>query len=56
MPEDFVDRERENPGGLHKKASGENEADEDFFLWGQSVYLVTRLLCKSCVFNILSDT
>ena len=40
---DYIQAERDNPGGLHRLPTSEG-TDDNYFLWGQSVYLVMKLL------------
>lgn len=47
---DYIQAERDNPGGLHRLATNEGTED-NFFLWGQSVYLVMKVLSKKKYVN-----
>lgn len=52
MPADFVELEK-NPG--HQKLFSSNSGhDGKFFLWGQAVYIIAKLLGKEAE-EILSD-
>lgn len=45
MPHDFVELEKKNPGSQRRFPSN-NGRDGKFFLWGQAVYIIAKLLGK----------
>ena len=45
VQKDDLERERANPGSQTRVSSSDNDED-NIFLWGQSVYLISQLLCK----------
>ena len=46
VPQRLVREEKQCPGSQNRVSSGENEEDSNYFLWGQSVYIVMRVLSK----------
>lgn len=45
MPADFVELEKKNPGS-QKRFPSNSGRDGKFFLWGQAVYIIAKLLGK----------
>lgn len=45
MPADFVELEKKNPGS-QKRFPSNSGCDGKFFLWGQAVYIIAKLLGK----------
>jgi len=45
VPADFVELEKKNPGS-QKRFPSNNGRDGKFFLWGQAVYIIAKLLGK----------
>ncbi|XP_025892326.1 phosphorylase b kinase regulatory subunit beta isoform X4 [Nothoprocta perdicaria] len=48
VPADFVDLEKKNPGS-QKRFPSNNGRDGKFFLWGQAVYIIAKLLADKLV-------
>ena len=46
VPESAIDQERRAPGSQKRVASTEGEGN-NVFLWGQSMYILARLLSES---------
>ncbi|NXT78072.1 KPBB kinase, partial [Zapornia atra] len=48
VPADFVEAEKNNPGS-QKRFPSNNGRDGKFFLWGQAVYIIAKLLAEKLV-------
>ncbi|NXW23341.1 KPBB kinase, partial [Circaetus pectoralis] len=48
VPADFVELEKKNPGS-QKRFPSNNGRDGKFFLWGQAVYIISKLLADKLV-------
>ncbi|XP_069649699.1 phosphorylase b kinase regulatory subunit beta isoform X6 [Haliaeetus albicilla] len=48
VPADFVELEKKNPGS-QKRFPSNNGCDGKFFLWGQAVYIIAKLLADKLV-------
>ncbi|NXV78960.1 KPBB kinase, partial [Atlantisia rogersi] len=48
VPADFVEPEKKNPGS-QKRFPSNNGRDGKFFLWGQAVYIIAKLLAEKLV-------